>query len=376
MATRPFEKCLRPLAGAFAALLLGCSAAAGVTPASTVATQPAAERAYKLAEGPYQVQTVPQFLLHDAKRDKDLPVSVSYPKGKGPFPVIIFSHGAGGSGSHYFPLVRFWVSHGYVCVCPTHADSLSLRKDRLPITQPSDVDAALRGVVRAVLADTKGWENRPRDISFVIDSLGEIEAKDPNLKHLMDTKRIGVGGHSYGAYTAQVIGGATVDIPGGPKGQSLADDRAKAILVLSGQGRDQMGLTGKSWEKCTRPMMVMTGTLDRGATGKGADWKLEPFRFAPAGDKYGINIEGAHHFSFSGRIAEGGGVWLAPRAQLDAARAAGTDEKGEKAVFSYVKIATIAFWDAYLCNDEKAKAYLKSDSLPTYSNSAVKLERR
>jgi predicted dienelactone hydrolase len=351
------------------ALAASCVVAAGnATAGAPAASQPA----YRLTKGPYAVESAATFALRDGKRNKDLPVTVTYPKAKGPLPVIVFSHGAGGSGSHYFPLVRFWAGHGYVCVCPTHADSLSLRADPAPATRPADVEAALLRVVRHVLTDANGWENRPRDISFALDSLALVEAKDPNLKGLMDANRVGVGGHSYGAYTAQVIGGATVDLPGRAKGMSLADERAAAILILSGQGRDQMGLTEKSWERCTRPMMVMTGTLDRGARGQGPDWRLEPYKFSPPGDKYAVNIEGAHHFSFSGRAAEGGG-WTAPRGLLPASMPAGIDEK---AVFDYVKVATLAFWDAYLKGDPAAKAYLKSDSLPTYSKGAVKLERK
>src|SRR5712692_8539010 len=71
------------------------------------------QAAYKLADGPYSVETIDQT-IHDAKRNKDLPVRFLIPKSAGPFPVIIFSHGAGGSGQNYFPLTGFWATHGYV----------------------------------------------------------------------------------------------------------------------------------------------------------------------------------------------------------------------------------------------------------------------
>jgi len=48
----------------------------------------------------------------------------------------------------------------------------------------------------------------------------------------------------------------------------------------------------------------------------------------------------------------------------------------QKAVFDYVKIASIAFWDAYLKDEPKAKAYLKSDSLVAYSNKSVTIDRK
>jgi hypothetical protein len=34
------------------------------------------------------------------------------------------------------------------------------------------------------------------------------------------------------------------------------------------------------------------------------------------------------------------------------------------------------FWDAYLKSDAKAKTYLASDALPSYSKGAVRLERK
>src|SRR5262245_53216482 len=86
------------------------------------------QAAYKLADGPYAVETIDQT-LHDAKRNKDLRVRLLIPKTAGPFPVIVFSHGAGGSGQNYFPLTGFWATHGYVVIQPTHNDSLALRRE-------------------------------------------------------------------------------------------------------------------------------------------------------------------------------------------------------------------------------------------------------
>jgi predicted dienelactone hydrolase len=48
----------------------------------------------------------------------------------GQFPVIVFSHGAGGSGQNYFPLTHYWATHGYVIIQPTHNDSIALRRER------------------------------------------------------------------------------------------------------------------------------------------------------------------------------------------------------------------------------------------------------
>jgi hypothetical protein len=118
-------------------------------------------------------------------------------------------------------------------------------------------------------------------------------------------------------------------------------------------------------------MMTMTGSRDPGAGGQGPEWKKEPFDFSPAGDKYHVFIDGAHHGSFIGGLAAD----PPQRAQLRAQAGAGGGAD-QKAVFSYVQIATLAFWDAYLKSDEKAKAYLQSDALESYSDGSAKLYRK
>jgi hypothetical protein len=48
----------------------------------------------------------------------------------------------------------------------------------------------------------------------------------------------------------------------------------------------------------------------------------------------------------------------------------------QKVIFGHVKIATLAFWDAYLKGEPDAKAYLGADSLRTESHGTVKLLRK
>src|ERR1043166_7563974 len=60
----------------------------------------------------------------DTKRERTVPVKIYYPStGNGPFPIIIFSHGLGGSRDGYEYLGRYWTSHGYVSVHVQHIGS-------------------------------------------------------------------------------------------------------------------------------------------------------------------------------------------------------------------------------------------------------------
>lgn len=45
--------------------------------------------------GPFAVETA-QFTWRDRLRHRDVPVKIYMPRGNGPFPAIIFSHGLGG----------------------------------------------------------------------------------------------------------------------------------------------------------------------------------------------------------------------------------------------------------------------------------------
>ena len=49
--------------------------------------------------GPHAVGVIENLTLRDAKRGKDLPLRVTYPEGQGKFPIILFSHCAGGSAA-------------------------------------------------------------------------------------------------------------------------------------------------------------------------------------------------------------------------------------------------------------------------------------
>ena len=94
-------------------------------------SKPDTANAYKLADGPCAVEVATDIVLHDAKRNKDLPVHLTFPKAEGRYPIIVFSHGAGGSGDMVLTgLPKFWSSHGYVCLMPTHADSIKLRRQQ------------------------------------------------------------------------------------------------------------------------------------------------------------------------------------------------------------------------------------------------------
>ena len=296
---------------------------------------------YGPTSGPYKVLTVDNILLHDAVRNKNIPLKIYYPDAAGPFPVIIFSHGALASKDSYSGLGQYWASYGYVSIHPSHGDSIA--------------DSSFRGTFRQALTDPRAWENRPEDISFIIDSLAHVENFAPQLTGRLDLRHIGAGGHSFGAYTAGLIGGTTILLPGKPVPQSFADKRVSAVVLLSPQGEGVMGLSAHSWDAVHVPMLLMYGSRDYGPFGEEPVWRGEAFEKGPAGNKYEVELEGGTHMGFAGLFR---------------------DEGHRIQVFQCAKLETLAFWDAYLRQDPKAREYVESHGLQKFSGDIARFANK
>src|SRR5229473_4971653 len=241
---------------------------------------------YELEPGPYAVSEVEDLVLHDAKRDKDLHMRIFYPNDAGKNPVIVFSHGAGGSQTCCDGLTHHWASYGYVTIQPTHDDSALQRRNQ------GEENIRFMQVVRDALKKPALWESRPLDISYVLDALHSLENRVPGLVGKIDADRIGVGGHSMGPYTTEAIAGALIDLPG-HSARSSVDPRVKAVLCLSPQGPGQFGLTEHSFDQISLPYMGMTGSLDSLGPIASPAWHKTPFDRSQPGDKYHLFIEGA-----------------------------------------------------------------------------------
>ena len=279
-----------------------------------------------LRTGPYTVLTVERVVLHDEARHKNIPIKIYFPDAAGPFPVIVFSHGALASKDDYSGLGRYWASFGYVSVHPSHADSIA--------------DSGFRGGLKQAINDPSAWQNRPRDVSFVLDSLTRVVSLAPQLAGKLDLRHIGVAGHSFGAYTAALIGGTTVHLPGKRGPQRFADPRASAVVLLSPQGEGRLGLTADSWDHLRVPVLLIYGSRDFGPFGEAPVWRNEAFLRAPPGDKYDVVLDGATHMQCARRFA-------AAREPPDP-------------LFQCIEVETLAFWNAYLKQDPDARNHMLS----------------
>lgn len=323
-----------------------------------------AER-YSGREGESPVGVIPDVVFRDESRGSDVTVTIEYPTRTGSNPVIIFSHGFGGSNRSYVALSSFWASQGYVVIKPKHSDSGALRNleslDEIWDSQS--------------VAD---WRNRVRDVVFLIDSLASMEKRFPELQGKIDATRVGVGGHSYGAHTAMLVGGATT-YPGPVR---YADPRVKAIVAMSPQGpAGDRGLTRESWAGLEIPALFMTGNRDRGiGETETPEWRREAFALSPAGDKWFVSIQGARHASFTGRLEgidrrDDVGMQSDPfrdtRTDIPRARSEGI-AYGQREIFRKISGISLAFWDAYLREGAEGREALARSG----ERSGVTLERK
>jgi predicted dienelactone hydrolase len=317
-----------------------CVLAAGVVGLGTVPAAgqdpPKAGTPYKPGDGPYQVGWVRMIRLHDDGRGRDVAVKVYFPKAEGRFPVVLFSHGYAGTQDAFGGLSLFWASHGYVCIHPAHPDILLVTKG----------GGRRLGEREKHLRDPRLITSRVADLKFLLDDLPEVVQKVPAFKGKLDPEHVGVAGHSFGAFTAMLLGGVTLDLPDGERGKSFRDKRVRSVLAIAPQGSEQQGLTAQSFEKVAVPTMTVTGARDV-KPGKGLDWRKEPFEHSPPGGKYLVVLQG------SAQPASGARANMPP-------------------IQEYAKMAGLAFWDTTLKGDQRAQEYLRTGALAAYSNGALR----
>lgn len=298
------------------------------------------------------VGAIPDVILRDNDRNKDIRLSIEYPVRTGPHPLIVFSPAFGLTNRDYVGLSSYWASRGSVVIRMSHSDSGS------EATQtPAD------------------WRNRVRDVTYTLDSIPQLIQRYPELEGKIDAAKIGVAGHGYGAHTALLLGGAQTF----PGGVTYADPRVKAIVAISPPGPSETrGLTRESWGTVTIPTLFVTGSADQGAAEtETPEWRREAFALAPAGEKWLIVLEGARQGTFTGRFD--GVLEAAAREQSridpmdpgnpnnpamtrDGRRISRAESASfrQQDLFNLTRGLALAFWDTYLRGDADGRKALEN----------------
>jgi predicted dienelactone hydrolase len=302
--------------------------------------------AYLPAHSIQEISTV-EYTWHDAIRNREVPVKIYYPSSSaGPLPVVIFSHGLGGSREGYEYFGRYLAGSGYVLVHVQHLGSDSSVWKGKPL---SELKRAMQDSVR----NPENVLNRPRDVSFAIDQTFAANARDGSpLSHRLDQNRVAVGGHSFGAWTALAIAGETL------AGKSVADPRVKTTIAMSPPVTLPQRLQGSAFSTITTPVLYLTGTQDKGAvfdmTAAARRIPFDNTRRAPA---FLIVFNGADHMTFARH--------LRPSATANDDRFHGLIAK-----------ASVAFLDAYLRDDPAAKQWMLDNGINELLGDSASIEKK
>jgi predicted dienelactone hydrolase len=212
---------------------------------------PTTELSRPVSFGPYTMNVSPDAKIIDGK-----------------FPLIVISHGNGGSHLLYSTISTHLAKNGYIVAMLEHYGN-NRNNNILENT-------------------TENLETRPRHVSLTIDFLLSDNWFNENIIQ----NKIAVIGHSMGGYTALTLAGGVPRTKEGVVVEVAPDLRIKAIVLLA----PGTGWFMNSLEKVTVPILMFTAEHDP-ITPK---WNGEiVLNFVPDKSKVIFHeVENAGHFSF------------------------------------------------------------------------------
>jgi predicted dienelactone hydrolase len=243
------------------------------------------------------VVSVSPIVLPAPGRPVDLRVRVTAPVTGHDLPLLLLSHGQGGSNNlssldGYAPLVQHFAAQGFVVVQPTHLSSATLNGH-----------PGLKDHPEAPLF----WRERALDMTRILDGLAVLEATVPQIAGRLDHGKVVVVGHSLGGHTAGLLLGARLSHPSTGDTVDVGDPRiiAGALLAAPGRGGEALSVMAArhypfflttDFSSMTAPALVVAGENDPSPhlTVLGSPWHTDPYHLAPA-PKTLLTIFGGEH---------------------------------------------------------------------------------
>ena len=224
----------------------------------------------------------------------------------GKTPVIVGSHGLSSKPEYFEGWAEHMASYGYVVALPQHPGSDEAQRDRFQ-----------RGLSPEIFLVNE-FVDRPQDISDVIDELARRNASE--FDGQLDLDHVGVGGHSFGGYTALAMAGATIDfdflanecgdrfsylntslllqcqaleLP--HQDYQFRDERVTSVAIMNPVNSSIYGPSGLS--KVDVPVFMLAGSHDPATPAVFEQFRTFPWFTTP--DRYLGLIEGQAHVDFS-----------------------------------------------------------------------------
>lgn len=335
-----------------AAVLLsapGCAASNAVAEKDAT-TGSRKQNAYE-ARGAYQT-SVRYETWADEERGRSIDIKIYAPATQGPAPVVIFSHGLGGSVEAAPYIGAQLSSHGFLSVHIQHPGSDA--KVWRGLTGRDAIMGALRDAAR----DPATAINRFNDIPFVID---QIRLRNLSGELSANIDRIGIAGHSFGAHTVLAALGRRYPAARGRVGD-FKEPRLRAGLALSPPSpgpRVQPEDYAFVYGEIDRPILHITGTDDENPLNENDPPvnRTIPFEQINGAPQYLIVFDGADHAVFGGGSRRRAKAWY-PEVQARTAEAA------------------TVFFKAYLLDDPDARKWLNEQGAADAFAEGAQLRRR
>ena len=283
---------------------------------------------YKSASGPHAVEVRLDEWSDTGRQGRLVPWKLYWPRGDiGAIPVVVWSHGAGGSrdGAEY--LGRHLASHGYAAFHIQHAGSDT------QVLREHGVEGMLQE-----MRDPQVSIARFGDVAFAVTQIGKMAKGE--LAGRIDPGRIGISGHSFGAITTLVAAGQSMPLVG----RRFAVPAFRGAFAMS-PSKPRAGDVATVFAEMSMPIFHLTGTADASPLGDQAvETRSFPFETIEGPDQWLLVLEDGIHMTFSGR-------------QI---RQSGPARDKAPRHHELVRMAAVAFWDMVLKEDPQATAWLRN----------------
>lgn len=262
------------------------------------------------------------------RHDRQVPYKIYIPQGvSGKMPIIIWSHGLGGSRDGAGFISRYIASYGYIIVHIQHKGSDSGLWEGKP-GHPWDV-------IRNTHIPRRATLQRLLDVPFALDELQKMDLLQA------DFSKMGMSGHSFGAMTTQTMAGQRRGM--GKRLYDLFEPRFKAAIAYSPVVVYKKGNHAPEdfYGGIRIPTFFMTGTEDSSpVTGASYLDRLEAFYHSGGPEQHLLILEDGDHMVYNGSRGKLG------------------DNPNREMHEKIIKLSSLAFWEAYLKDDQSAKDWL------------------
>lgn len=294
---------------------------------------------------PHSIKMVRGELVDSTRGNRPVALKMYYPQSESlkDLPLIVWSHGLGGSVDGAAFISRYLASHGYVILHVQHAGTDSSLWEGKP--------GHAWDIIRETHIPRSASLARFGDVPFVLDNIHEFLQHHPDIAPKIDLKNMGMSGHSFGAMTTQVLMGMQFPDEQGIL-QDFSDSRFKCGILYSPVPEFHLSgsLPHDVYSPIKRPLFHMTGTDDSSPVeGFGYERRLDVYNHSNA-EKYLMILNDGDHMIYNGSR---GKLGQNPNRDLHE---------------EIIKMSALAFWEYKLKDDEAAAQWLTGGGFATYLN--------